>query len=234
MSAIIVATVMPAEVVVLSEAAIEAMDVALIEASGLVASTEPMDEERFAICNVAYKALGKLRTGLEGSRKELVRPFNTVVDQINAAAKEYLANLLDAEKRLGAKLLAFEAVENAKRDALREAAIAEAKAKEAEQIAWAEAERRQAGITEPTKGEIVRPVEIAATPPPLKSAARSKPEWELIIDNEDLIPVKIGNVRLLVRDDAAIKQVMRAGFEVAGCRLIKRQSTAPKARGGAA
>lgn len=238
MSAVIAVTNVPAEIVVLSQDSINLLDAVIEQACAMAISDVPMDESDFNLCNAAYKRLGKLRVQMETERKALKAPLLRAGEAIDEASKEYQANLKDAEMRLGMKVKNYELEENRRRDAIARAARDESERQYRAQVEAQEADRAAKQALLPPGEELsvidtapVRvPVAVLA-PPPIKSAVRLSTHQVLIIDNIDLVPVKIGNVRLLEINETAIKQVLRAGFEVAGCHLETREGIAPKGRG---
>ncbi len=234
MSGIIISNQLPADLVVLSQEAIDTIDTAIEQAIALCG--QPIDVESFAACNTAYKQLQHLASTLEAQRKAIKAPVLALCKQIDDAPREYVSNMDDARSKLGAVIKAFEVAENAKREALRQAAAYEAKMREQEAYEKAERERQEAIDDAPPDCIInvaeyvpIAPVAPAYTPSPIKSMVKSKTTYQLVIDDVNLIPVKLGTVRLLVPDEAALKQLLKAGMEIPGCRLVAVEGTMAKA-----
>ncbi|MBA3847430.1 MAG: hypothetical protein H0X45_12420 [Planctomycetes bacterium] len=237
MSALILRPELPGEVVLLSMAAINRLDKCIDEAAAMVADEKPMDGVAYTTCNVAYQSVGKLIRELETDRKRIKAPFLEVTRQIDAASKEYQGTLADIESRLGAKIKTYQREENARRQAAIDAARKEAE--EAERTAYEQAERARAkavaelppderpSIAEPLR---LAPVKVAYVAPLLKSAVREQVEYDLEIEDRDRIPTKIGEIWVQEPIESAIKQLLKIGIPVAGCRLISRELTAPRGR----
>ncbi len=238
MASVIISHELPDDLVVLSQEAIDQIDEA-IESAIALCDLE-ISPESFALSNDAYKRLQQLASTLEAQRKAIKAPVIALGRLIDDAPKEYVANMDDARGKLGARIRAFEIAENAKREAARKEA--EAEARRIEQAAYEKAERERAaaiehlppGVEPPNVVDavIVKPVAPAYTPPALKSAVKDKVSHELIIDDIDLIPVKYGDIRLLVPDEKAIKALQKMKVQIPGCRLVEIKGT--MAKGGAA
>lgn len=225
MAAITVQHRLPTDLIVLSQEAINEIDEAIHHGFGLTMGE--IDEDSFESYNVAYRKLQQLESSLEAQRKAIKAPVLALGKLIDDAPREYVANMNDVRGKLGAKIRAFELAENAKREALRIAAEAEAKRIEQEAFEKAEREREAAiehlppGVEPPSvvDGPIVQPVKPVYTPPALKSAVKDKTTFELIIDDVDQIPVMYGEIRLLVPDEKAIKALLKMKVKIPGCHL---------------
>ncbi len=253
MSAITIASPVPAVSVLVSEEALNAIDQAL-HASGVIAVIPEGDEAAFKAADVAYQRLQTLSRDIEKSREALKKPALEFGRSLDAAAKQAAEPLESEKQRLGAVIKDWQKRENARREELARQAreAAEAAQREAqriadEQAAAAEAARRAAlPVEDPVPGEDPLPVDDVPVfvapakpavimpkpyvPPPVVSSVREKKTKVLVIEDASAIPRELSGAVLLVPDEAQIKRLLTAGIKVPGCRLDEITGTAPTGR----
>jgi len=76
-----------------------------------IQSTSVTSYQELEQAEVIQKKAQKARTGIEKVRKDLVAPYNDIVKQINAKAKDITAPIIEAEKIIKERMLAFTAQE---------------------------------------------------------------------------------------------------------------------------
>jgi hypothetical protein len=76
-----------------------------------IQSTSVTSYQELEQAEVIQKKAQKARTSIEKVRKDLVAPYNDIVKQINAKAKDITAPIIEAEKIIKEKMLAFTAQE---------------------------------------------------------------------------------------------------------------------------
>jgi hypothetical protein len=251
MTAVTISSPVPAVSVLVSDEALNRIDVAL-HASGVIASIPDGDEMAFKNADAAYQQLQTLSREIEKSRETLKKPALDFGRSLDAAAKEAVAPIEAEKSRLGAVIKDWQKRENARREELARKAREEAERQRQEQIRL-EREREEAArlaalpkddpvpgedpvpVDEPTVAFVAPekpavPIQPVYVPPPVKSSVREKVSKVLVIEDAALIPRELSGAVLLVPDEAQIKRLLTAGIKVPGCRLDELVGTAPTGR----
>lgn len=190
--------------------------------AGRLEVTRPIDALKKAIIAAEEKATEPLLEAKADLGKRII-----------ACQKELERQRLEAEQAAREEAERKAAEERQRLEAERQAKIAqqEAERKAAEDAARAEAamfgEDQEAAVAKLPPVEVITPVVVvpivelppAANPLP-KSAVRTTRRQKLVIDDVDLIPTVLANVRLLIPDEKTIEKLMKAGVEVPGVRLV--------------
>jgi hypothetical protein len=250
MSAVTIASPMPAVSVLVSDEALNRIDKAL-HTSGVIAVIPDGDEQAFKVADAAYQALQVLSREVESTRETLKAPALAFGRSLDAAARDAVAPIEAEKARLGAVIKGWQVRENAKREeaarVAREAAAAAAKeaqriadeaakAKEAARIAALPQEDPEPGVdpepvpeapvfTAPVKPAVIIPTVMAR--PMVTSSVREKRAKVLVIEDASQIPRELSGAVLLVPDESQIKRLLTAGIKVPGCRLDEVVGTAP-------
>jgi hypothetical protein len=240
MSAVTIASPMPAVSVLVSDEALNRIDKAL-HTSGVIAVIPDGDEQAFKVADAAYQALQVLSREVESTRETLKAPALAFGRSLDAAARDAVAPIEAEKARLGAVIKGWQVRENAKREeaAAKEAqriADEAAKAKEAARIAALPQEDPEPGVdpepvpeapvfTAPVKPAVIIPTVMAR--PMVTSSVREKRAKVLVIEDASQIPRELSGAVLLVPDESQIKRLLTAGIKVPGCRLDEVVGTAP-------
>lgn len=235
-----------AEVAELTKAAreIEVKDVASLEvgntifrqvdqlakaiSAGRLEVTRPIDALKKAIIAAEEKATEPLLEAKSDLGKRII-----------TCQKELERQRLEAEQKAREEAEMKAAEERQRLEAERQAKIAqqETERKAAEDAARAEAamfgEDPEAVVAKLPPVEVIPPVVVipivelpSAVNPLPRAAVRTTRRQRLVIDNPELVPTMMANVRLLVPDEKSIEKLMKAGVEVPGCRLVDIESIA--------
>jgi hypothetical protein len=178
------------------------------------------DALEVAASESVYKNLQVMEKSLESQRVQAKDPFLKIGRQIDEAIKPY-ANTIKLERaRIGDLLLAY----NRKVEQAR--IIAQQKIDEQQRLLEKQKqEQLKAGIP-PAKVEVPKIVVPVAAP--VSTVITSQKRKVLVIDDINKIPITHMGVRLLVPDEKAIFNLLKAGVPIEGCRIGEDESSRAK------
>lgn len=252
MNAVTIPNPLPANLLVLSAETMARIATLESQAAAIVDIASPED---MAAADRVVEASIKLDKAIEAERKRLKAPILELSNALDNAAGEARAPLLAIKQTVGAKVQAFIAIENRRREEERRRLEEQRRAAEEAARIAAEEERRRveaeraaanpAPWDEPAVAlapweEPAAPVAPAVLPPtyeeqmaaaPLKSAAvcvRTTKRVE--VTDPSLVPDEINGVRLWVLDLKAIEKLAKAGLSIPGVTVTEVETIAAKGR----
>lgn len=252
MAAITIPNPIPAELVALSQEAIERRDQLLERVVAVRKAGLPdADQDAFDNANQTYKDLATFAKEVERHREAIKAPVLALGRQIDAVAKDATAGIDEQRRLLGVEIADWQAKENARREKLRREAEEEARRKEAElqRQAAAEQERleREAReraelealpgqppeevVVEPTPIVIAPKVAPAYVPPPVRAAVKTTTRKKAVARDAKLTPASIDGISLVKQwDEAVITTLLKAGKTVPGWELVDDTTVGAKGR----
>jgi hypothetical protein len=151
-----------------------------------------------------YAALNDAEKSLTKARKETVKPYKEFAKEIEEAARPLIERLIRCRNGIFEKMKAYrDEVERRRKKALKDAE-----------------EREQLNQTTPVVFEQAQPKEdMVVRGPAVSSHVSTRIQKVLEIVDIDAIPIRIGNMRILVPDEKRIMTLLKGGIDVPGCRI---------------
>lgn len=206
-----------------------------------------IDDNTLARADAAVRRAAGLGKRIETNRVAVKAPVLELGRAIDAACREHIDSL-DGESKAVAVLInahvqrkaaEARAVEEAQRRAVEEAARIAEERRMQDEAALAALQSSGEVLTAEdavvvaelaaeaeVKRELDAVVPLPIAPPVPKTSVSQRMVDELEVFDDDAIPRRINGIDLLVRDDAAVKRLLKAGVDVPGCRLVKRPQVA--------
>ena len=227
-NAIVIRNSLPETIVALDEGIIAQVRDAIAEIDHLATCYDGaiQSPDEFERASAAYKAAHDLEKSIEKARKVTKAPILELGKALDRAAEAATAPLATARTRISGLLADWHRKENARVERER----AEARRIEAERLAKLreiEAEQLKAALLE-RPVETTTPIELPAPAPMIedapKSVVRMVKHYSVEIFDVDAIPVyvRVGDtdVRVLEPDVSALREALKAGAEIPGCKLV--------------
>lgn len=231
MSAITVASPVPAISVLVSEEGLERIDFVL-HASGIIARIPDGDEMAFRTADEAYQQLQALSRSIESTRETLKRPALDFGRKLDATARDAVAPIELEKDRLGAEIKRWQVTENARRaeaarlarleqERLQREADAKAEAERMERVRLAE-EQRQRELDampkeDPVPGEDPLPMDDL---PPVDQEFLTAPVRPVIVPAPYIPPPVTSSVREKKTKVLVIDDLSKIPREINGAQLL--------------
>lgn len=229
MSDLTIVNALPANLVVLSEAVINRIDIISHKAYAVTIS----DVDSLRVADALHKEMRGLQREIETGRKALTAPLDSIKAQAIEAERMGTEPLKLAVEALGARIQDFLREQEKQRQAALRAAEEERQRRQAEEDARAEEARRQAiqqaeidappgEEPAPVSAFVATPKAVSApyVPPALKSSAvRKQTDYTLVIEDASLVPVEIAGAVIRPIDESLCKRLLKAGTKIPGLRL---------------
>ncbi len=230
---------LPSDLVILDIAGLDRRDELALAAINLPIA----NEDDLAKADRINKAMQDFLKTIKADRLERTRPLDEIISQAIELEKEASEPIKNAILALSQRIRAYEVEMQRIYDEKVKKAKEETERLQREEDAAADAkrERMQAEVAENTApGEEPEEIPVTAAlptrveairvgpPPPKSSSVKGKTEKEVIIDDENLIPVEFCGRIIRPPDMKALKELLLAKVKVPGCHLQVTQGVQAK------